>query len=38
VICIILFELDYLYHQKEASSLPLNPEQRFLNWLPLSTH
>jgi hypothetical protein len=38
VICIILFDLDYLHQQKEATSLPQNPGQRFLNWLPLSTH
>jgi hypothetical protein len=38
VICTILYELDYLFHDKDQPSPPFQPGQRFLDWLPSSPH
>lgn len=38
VICIILYELDYLLHNKDQPSPPFQPRQRFLDWISSSPH
>ncbi|EIE77435.1 hypothetical protein RO3G_02139 [Rhizopus delemar RA 99-880] len=38
VICTILYELDYLLHDKDQLSPPFQPGPRLLDWLPSSPH